>query len=445
MTPSGSSSKKQDASRPRKQAAKDPNTSNDAQRKPAVVTVGSSSVVAGSNSETGKETLSEKARGKQRAQDDGHTPEPKDKQGSSTVRSKAQSKMTSDKTPSGPFLNSFNQSETRLRTLPRESMYYTSARALELPTSRSFVGRLEEDVRFLLDEFESTTPEKSPLEQFLNIWQAKNWNLITLTWGEDDFTREAFFNTVTQVFLNRIGQDDSTIQSDVGCAFAVYLLYELQPRRISPVPGLKSPANSHHWGTFKVKIPYSTFQLLLDLPNRTSSDASRQDVLFVLNSLLGQDPESRHPGKSAIDVILAPTSRSIVKHEELTLNQKYKQSNGQQFGHLVLSSDESMRLPLTRSEVLLVRAAEALSVDLGALFTERITQAFGEKTEKELEGWKYVPSSVTPQPSTLFEGKWIDRPLRPFDAERLRKFAPVTEQASGDGDDDTMMQDDASP
>lgn len=330
--------------------------------------------------------LSEKAKGKQKSTD-------------SHVWSKQ---------PSGPFLNPFNQSTTRLSTLPREAQYYTTPRSATLPTSRLFVDQLENDVRRLLDAWYSLAKPLT-LAAFVQLWKDQGWHLVHYTWGEDLPTREKFFRVVSHTWLTFVGDNDGVRAS--GAIFALLLLYEVQPLAITPVPGLKD--GQTHVDAHCIKMSLDTYHNMLSSPERLGSNKLQQDVKFAIRSLLGLSPESSHPGQNAIHVLAYEDEDSpLVEYDHVTLHQKQRITG--QFGHLVNDLTKT-RLALSRAEVLLVRAAQALDVPLETLFKDRIEDMQGK--------WVYIPP--TTQRATLFEGKWIDRPLREFDATRLKKFTSV--------------------
>lgn len=352
------------------------------------------------------------------------------------------------KVPSGPFLNPFNQSETRLTTLPRESMYYTTPRAVTLAKSKTFLSHLQSDVRDLVSAFVhrySHKPESShPLQIFVELWNEKSWDVVHLTWGEDHATREAFFVSTTSMFLRHISdapldEDDEITATLKGSAaiFALLLLYETQPRPVKPVPGLKKEAFA--WAisegdtdpladndTHKVRVHLETYSALVKWHHKASlSPDLSQDVAFAVRALCGLEPESSHPGSSAFHILpfseTSPAPQAQCK--QISLSDKTRG----RFGSLV-NQRQGTRIQLSRAEALLVRAAQALNVPLSRFAQDEFPTESANGVDND--EWVFEAGEQV----TLFESKWIDKPLRPFDGTRLDKFTRVqTGDDSPDG------------
>ncbi|PWN30642.1 hypothetical protein BDZ90DRAFT_229654 [Jaminaea rosea] len=341
-------------------------------------------------------------------------------------------------------------------------------------------------------------PPKPSLALFLDVWKKRYWHLVSLTWSEDVRTRAAFFESTTRVFLGAFKSPTSTTHHKVGCIFAILLLYTCQTRWPDPLPGVtlkawdwarpeekdrkgkedcgndedENGAEDDEWDPFahlginSIKIEGDVYGQLRQLPKR-----ARKDMTYSAEAqarIRQSHPSSSSITHSVDDVInsplhdvtyalaeldrrkawhILPSSRLkgvrnppfLPLYEELNEEEKLRRQGD--WGRLVDKGNDgeegARTFPLSRSDVLLIRAANALGVPLETVFTwlgdgdsdDRPSQTslptghatlrrHLEHDERRADGKDHTQH----RPMTLWRGSWREKPFRPLELPRVAKW-----------------------
>lgn len=157
--------------------------------------------------------------------------------------------------------------------------------------------------------------------------------------------------------------------------------------------------------------------------------ALSDDIGYAISELWTLDAIDVLPSSTAGKAMRNPPN--LLLYEEST--EATRSRSVAEWGHLAASSRDSSSSSsrsLTRSDFLLVRAAEAIGLPLEEALPERVVQGVDTNAPSSRTplAWKSArPGSAPGHPvATLYNGNWLDRPFRPLRLPRNDKWFGTT-------------------
>ncbi|KAH8835906.1 hypothetical protein DL96DRAFT_1490076 [Flagelloscypha sp. PMI_526] len=149
-------------------------------------------------------------------------------------------------------------------------------------SSGIYVSAAREDFLSLLSQFHAkwTGPDSGcPFAAFKEVWTSQGWPWLSLQ-AIDDRAREAFFNSMFRIFMERVAKSEAAI-TRVLALFSLYTFYYSQPLPSETIPRLR---NATH-----IPVPIDRYNILLSLPGSLTTpylQPFQSYTAYILNTLV---------------------------------------------------------------------------------------------------------------------------------------------------------------